>query len=424
MNINDQSDPEEKQNARARRRRAKRQVIEQLTPDEQSSYVDEVAKRAAPSFDFFLFSLLAGLLTGVGYLLDSPHLLIAGALVAPLMAPLVGIGLGTVLGSTQYFGRSMGGFLLGSLLVFITGGLVGLVARIWMPMQLVQVHVHTQLTLPPFLVIAVGAVLTAATLVKQRYNPAIPSVALAYGLYLPISASGFGLGSGMPYLVADGAVLFVIFLSWVTLLMAATLGVMGFKPNTLFGYSIGGVVMLVGIILAIGFGGAGAVLGGQIALPTTPPTPTVSPMPTMTQTATKAPPTASFTPSLTATITRTPTITPTATATPVEALVRVQEEAGAFMRDAPDGNIISTLFNGSVVVLTGNRASGQSSRTWLQVFDLENQVEGWILKSLLITATPAPTLPPPPTATDTKVPTATVPATDTPTSTQAATATP
>lgn len=413
MNLNDRPDPEEIQSARARRRRAKRQVIEQLTPDEQSSYTDEVAKRAAPSFDFFLFSLIAGLLMAIGYLLDSPHLLLAGALVAPMMAPLVGIGLGTVLGSTQYFGRSIGGFLLGSLLVLLSGGLVGLVARIWMPLQLVQVHVHTQLTVPPFLVIGVGAVLTAATLVKQRFNPAIPSVALAYGLYLPISAAGFGLGSGMSYLGADGAVLFVIYLSWVTLLMAAALGVMGFRPNTLFGYSIGGVVTLVGIILAIGFGGAGAVLGGQIALPTTPPSPTVSPLPTLTETATQAPPTASFTPSLTPTQSRTPTITPTATATPVEALVRVQEEAGAFMRDAPDGNIISTLFNGSVVVLSGQTDTGQGSRTWLQVFDLENQVEGWILQSLLITATPAPTEPPPPTATRTQPATATVPVTDT-----------
>lgn len=424
MNINDQPDPEELKNARARRRRARRQVIEQLTPDEQSGYVDEVAKRAAPSFDFFLFSLIAGLLMGIGYLLDSPYFLLGGALVAPLMAPLVGVGLGTVLGSTRYFGRSMGGFLLGSLLVLLSGALAGLAARLWMPMQLVQVHVHTQLTLPPFIVIGVGAVMMAATLIKQRFNPAIPSVALAYGLYLPISAAGFGLGSGMNYLLADGSVLYLIYLSWVTLLMAAASGVMGFRPSTLFGYSIGGVVTLVGIILAIGFGGAGAVIGGQVALPSMPPSPTVSPMPTLTQTATKAPPTASFTPSSTPTQSLTPTISPTATATPVEALVRVQEEAGAFMRDAPDGNIISTLFNGSLVVLTGETASGQGSRTWLQVFDLENQLEGWILQSLLITATPEPTLPPPPTATHTQAPTATVPATDTPEPPPAATATP
>jgi hypothetical protein len=328
-----------------------------------------------------------------------------------------------VLGSTPYFGRSIGGFLLGSLLVFLAGGLTGLAARIWMPLQLVQVHVYTQLTLPPFIVVGVGAVLTAATLVKQRFNPAIPSVALAYGLYLPLSAAGFGLGSGMTSLVADGLVLYAIYLAWVTLLMAAASGVMGFRPYSLFGYSIGGVIALVGIILAIGFGGAGAVLGGQIALPTSPPSATPSLSPTLTLTATPAPPTASFTPSLTPTQTLTPTITSTPTATPVEALVKVDEEYGAVVRDKPDGNIISTLFNGSVVILLGDTAGGNSGRVWARVFDLENQVEGWVLRSLLVTATPAPTIPPPPTATYTQAPTATQAATKAPTR-PAATATP
>jgi hypothetical protein len=411
MNLSDPQDPEEIQNSRARRRRARRQVIEPLTPDEKSNYIDEVAKRASPSFDFFLFSLVAGLVMGVGYLLDSPHLLIAGALIAPLMSPLVGVGLGTVLGSAPYFGRSIGGFLLGSLLVFLAGALAGLAGRIWMPLNLMQVHVYTQLTVPPCIVVGAGAVLTTATLVKQRFNPAIPSVALAYGLYLPLSAAGFGMGSGLTSLVADGLVLFAIYMAWVTLLMAAASGVMGFRPYSLFGYSIGGVIALVGIILVIGFSGAGAVLGGQIALPTSPPSVTPSLAPTKTLTATPAPPTASFTPSLTSTQTLTPTITSTPTATPVEALVKVNEEYGAVVRDKPDGNIISTLFNGSVVIMLGDTAGGNGGRTWAHVYSLENQKEGWVLRSLLVTATPAPTVTPPPTATRTQPPTATQAAT-------------
>lgn len=397
MNLPENPLPEEKQSAAARRRRARRQVIARLTQDERAAYIDEIANRAAPSFDFFLFSLLAGVLMGIGYLIDSPYLLLLAALVAPLMAPLVGIGLGTVLGSARHFGRSIGGFLLGSFLVLLVSALAGLASRIGIPLQLLQANLHSRLTMPPFVVLGIGSVLTAASLVKGRFNPSIPSIALAYGLYLPLSASGFGLGSGAPYLWPDGLVLYLIHLAWAVLLMAITLGVMGFRPYTLFGYSLGGAIALVGIVLVIGFGGAGAVLGGQLALPTRPPSPTPSPQPTLTQTPSPIPPTNSPTPSLSPTITLTATISPTPSATPVEALVRVgQEFAGAYVRDAPDGNIVSTLFNGSLVILLGEVDQGVNSRTWVKVLDLENQVEGWVLQSLLVTATPdmPVTLPP------------------------------
>ena len=389
MSLPEQPFPKDRQNSASRRRRARRQVISRLTKDEKASYIDEIASRAAPSFDFFLFSLLAGVLLGFGYLIDSPYLLLLGALAAPLMAPLIGIGLGTVLGSVRHFGRSIGGFMVGCFLVVLAGALAGLAGRIWMPLPMVQANLHTRLTITPFVVLGIGAVLTAATLVKGRFNPSIPSIALAYGLYLPLSASGFGLGSGEPYLWPDGLVLFVIHLAWVVLVTAITLGVMGFRPYTLFGYSLGGVIALVGIVLVIGFGGAGAALGGQFALPTRPPSPTPSPEPTMTLTPSPIPPTDIPTPSLTATITLSPTISPTPSATPAEALVRVQQEfAGAYLRDAPDGNIVSTLFNGSLVILLGEVDQGINSRTWVKVLDLENQVEGWVLQSLLVTATP------------------------------------
>jgi hypothetical protein len=390
MNLPENTPPEEPRRTAARRRRASRQVIAALTPDERSTYIDEVANRAAPSFDFFLFSLLAGAIISFGLILDSPYLLLLGALAAPLMSPVVGVSLGTVLGSTRHFGRSLGGLAIGSFLVLLTGALAGFAVRIWLPMNLLQVYLHAQLTWPPFLVIGIGAVMTAATLVKENFNPNIPSTAVAYALYLPLAASGFGLGSGLPFLWPDGLVLFAIHLAWVILLGAITLGIMGFRPYSLFGYSIGGVIALIGIVLAIGFGGAGAVVGGEIALPTHTPTITPSITATTTPTNTPVPPTATFTPSTTPTISLTPTITETPTVTPVEALVSVGNDfSGAVLRDAPNGRIISSLFNGSLVIIIGDLQLDENNRIWVKVLDVENNVEGWVLQSLLITATPS-----------------------------------
>lgn len=85
---------EEQELSRARRRRARRKVISPLTPDEKTSYIQGVLRKAAPSFDFFLFSLFSGTVIGLGFMLDSPYVMLLGVLLAPVMAPVVGTSLG------------------------------------------------------------------------------------------------------------------------------------------------------------------------------------------------------------------------------------------------------------------------------------------------------------------------------------------
>ncbi|MBI3160226.1 MAG: SH3 domain-containing protein [Chloroflexi bacterium] len=380
-------------------------MISLLTPDERAGYLDAVARKAAPSFDFFLFSLLAGALLGIGYLVDSPYLLVLGAMTAPLMAPLVGVSLGTILGSTQYFGRSLGGMAIASLLVLFSSALAGLLGRLWLPLEMIQAHLHSQLAWPPFLVIGIAAVLTSSTLVKEDWQTSVSSVALAYGLFTPLSAAGLGLGSGVPHLWPDGLVLFALYLAWATLLGAATLAIMGFRPLSLFGYSIGGAIALVMVLLALAVGGAGMVVGGQVALPTETFTPTSTRTLTPTASHTPEPPTATPTASRTATASTTPTITLTPSPTPIQALVIVGEGFnGAFLRDAPNGRIIASLFNGSIVQILGETQLDESNRLWLRVLSLETDDVGWILQSLLVTATP-PTTDTPPAAEGTATPT-------------------
>ena len=96
-----------------------------MESDDRVDFLDKVAHRASPSFDFFLFSLLAGAVIAVGYLLDSEPILVLAAILSPLMAPVIGIALGTVVGSVQFFLRSLVGLLIGSSLVFLVGILAG-----------------------------------------------------------------------------------------------------------------------------------------------------------------------------------------------------------------------------------------------------------------------------------------------------------
>ena len=381
----------------ARRRRAQRLLLP-LSADEREAFLDDIAYRTSPSLDFYLFSLLSGLILALGLWLDAPALLVLGALFAPTMTPLVGVALGTISGSMRFFGRSLIGLLTASLLVFVTSLSIGFMASYWQPFEFSQAYLHTQLARHHFLVLAVGSILTAIAIVRTRRRAAVASVALAYELYVPLAAAGLGLGSGVPHLWPDGLVVFSIHFAWAAILGTITLVILGFRPLTIFGYTAGGVLTIIGVILLIGLGGAGAAVGGQVALPTftpseTPlPTETMTPSPTGTATITPIPATVTLPATLTASITVPPSETPIPSPTPVYAIVSAPEEySGAILRDGPSfaNTAITSILNGTLIEVLSEIPTQSGDVAWLNV-KLPDGPEGWMLQSAITIATPVP----------------------------------
>jgi hypothetical protein len=312
------------------------------------------------------------------------------------MAPAVGVALGTIIGSYKFFFRSLIGLLIGGTLVFLGSALVGIVARYWRPGDLSQAYLFAQLSWTNFALLAVGAVFTAVTMAHQDRSPAAPSVALAYVIYLPVAVAGFGLSSGAAHLFPDGLVLAAVHLAWVALLGALALAVLGFRPMTLFGYTLSGAVVLVGVILLIGFSAFSAVFGAfgeQLALPTPVPsaTLTVTPVPpTPTLTLTPVPP--SLTPTLTLTPTRTPTATFTASPTPLPIYALVEPDEGACLREEPDlqaAPVGPCLLKDTLLQILPETAEADGY-SWVKVIVVQDDRVGWVLQDLLLVATPEP----------------------------------
>ncbi len=379
----------------ARRRRARR-LLAPLDADERVVVLEQLRRRTSPNFDFFLFSALAGLIFAIGLALDSPALLVLGAVLAPLMAPVVGLSFATVIGSYKVFLRSLVGLAMGSLLVFGVGLAAGLLSRVWMPLPLNLAYLNAELSVINFILLSVGAVFTAATMAHHEKSPAAPSIALAYTLYLPVVTAGFGAGSGAPHLFPDGLVVFAIHLAWGALLGAITLAVLGFRPMTIVGYTLGGAVTLISIALLFGISAYSTTLGWfgtplAVATYTSTPTLTRTPVPpTPTKTSTPVPPT--ITPTTTPTKTRTPTPTQTYTPTPVSVYARIGPAEGALVRSGPgfsESILYPGVMQGVLVQLIGEPVL-KDGYTWIQILVVEDGRQGWILQSLLDIATPEP----------------------------------
>jgi len=373
----------------ARRRRANR-LLAPLEGPARASFLDQLGRRTSPDFDFFLFSLLSGLLLGLGLLLDAPSVLLLGGLAAPLMAPAVGIAFGTVIGSARFFFRSFAGLLIGGALAFWAGSLIGMLSFLKPDAAYDLAHSFARLSWINFIVLAVGILLTSLLMTQQEQAPRVTSIAVAFELYLPLVAAGFGLTSKSPGMWPDGLVVFVVYLSWMALLGALVLAFSGLHPVSVFGYTMSGAVLLLGIILLLGISGAGTAIGTQLGLPMPPTatptltaTPTQSP-PSPTPSRTPAPPTATWTPRPSAT-TR-PSATPTASPTPepVYAVINALsgDPPGAVLRAEPGGRIIKTYLNGTLLQVLPE-VETINGVVWVKVIVVSDGNVGWILNELI-----------------------------------------
>ena len=189
----------------------------------------------------------------------------------------------------------------------------------------------------------------------------------------------------------------MIYLACAALLSAVTLLLLGIRPMTIFGYTLGGAMFLLGILVVIGLSGAGVAFGGQLALPTpipsVTPTVTMTPTPTLTPsiTPTPVPPTATPTPSTTPSVT--PSLTPTFTAspTPVYAVVNAAEGGGAILRAEPGFGTdqVTSVLNGTTVQIIDEKPVEANNVFWLNV-RIPDGRQGWMLETTLLVATPAP----------------------------------
>jgi len=390
----------------ARRRRQRRRLIPSSS-DERAEFLEDLAHRAYPTLEFFIFSILAGAILGASYMLDSQALLFLGVLLAPVMTPWIGMVLATVTGSWRYFFQTFLGFLLGAVLIFATGALAGFASRIFMPITLTQAFVHTRLWWPDLFVLLLGAVLFPISIVRSEDKPILPSAMLAYEFYLPLSAAAVGLGSGVRGLYPDGLYIFVIHVSLAILVGIITLLIMGFRPYTLAGFTLGTTIILIAIVTLIFISGLWTLVPAQYnpfaastPMPSATPTglattaPAFSPQPGFSPT--PLPPTDTPTATASATLVfptpETPTASPSPLPTPIFAKIFTSQDTGVTVRTEPSGPILTTLVNGWLVEVLPEKQE-YNGKVWAHIrftTDRIGTVEGWVYQSLLVMATPAP----------------------------------
>lgn len=370
---------------------------------DRGKFLHDLSLRMVPTFDYFLFTLLAGVILVVAFLFDSPALYVLAVLLAPFMAPAVGISLGTIAGSLPFVLRSLGSLLAGCLIMFLCGLLAGWAAQLlpernyWFAYQFSAFH------WPDLLVVVIGAGLAAYLVLRApAQKPLVASVAIAYGLYLPAGVAGFGLSGNAAGLWPNALAVLITHGIWVALAASLVLALAGLRPLNGVGYGLGFLYLLGGII-AVVFSSVSVpqtpdimfpkplgtlAPGGDFVLfePSVTPSLTTSPLPSQTM----VPPTLTITPTRTLLPTQTATQTITPHPTPVWARINASEGGGAFIREEPNYNapVVQSILNETLVEVLPEVVE-DGGVAWVQIRMADGKT-GWIVRALLRTATPAP----------------------------------
>jgi hypothetical protein len=409
--------------ARARRRRALRRA--QFPTDEtgRAELFTHLVRRAFPSYELFVFSLVAGAILGLGYLFNAQAFLIFGILVAPLLTPWVGTTLSIVAGALRLFLQTFTALLISALIIFLGAWLAGFASRPFQPMTLNEAFIHSRLWWYDLVALTIGAILITISFVRSEDRPYLPSALLAYELFLPLSAAGFGLGSGVGLgeIWPQGLFVFFVHIAWATIFGLLTLFFLRFYPTSFGGFVFTGLIAAALIAVIVIYMDFGNWIGTQTGL--TPPTPvtviestaTLSAIPSIVPSLTTEPETpviASSASTVSVSRTARPSATPatlpptetstetvTAEPTPILAIIRAAEGGGAFVREQPGGQALITLANGATVTIVPNEFQDVNGVIWVHVVARveDRQVEGWILQTLLQTATPIADWQPSPT---------------------------
>jgi hypothetical protein len=378
---------------RSRRRRANRMLVPEGA-NERAALLSSLARRAVPSVEFFLFALFCGAVLGAAFLRDSQALLLLGILLAPLMTPWVGLTLAIQTGSLRFFFLTLGGLLIACVLVFFTGALAGLAGHLWLPLPLINANIYTHLWPESLFLVLLGAVLLTVSFVRSEQKPILPSIMLAYGLFLPLSAGGVGLGIGSTALWQDGAQVFAFYLAAAVLAGIITLAALRFRPIKTIGYLLPFLMVLVSLASVLIFSGLTTIIRDAIIttrridpLPTLPIVIVPSKTPTPTDTPTVAP---------TFTQTEPYTATTTPQPTPAYAVITSNSGGGALVYSEPGGGTVLTpLSNGIIVQVLPEIQTSADGRNWVRVIynGTSGIVNGWVLTTVLTATTETPPIP-------------------------------
>lgn len=195
----------------------------------------QLREASEPDFDYFVLVLLSCAIATFGLLIDSAATIIGAMLVAPLMSPILGLGLASIRGDTTLLRNAGTALFRGALFAVALSIIIT-----WVNSNLPFISLQTipneiiARTRPSPIDLGValaGGLAATFALVQPNLSAALPGVAIATALMPPLCTIGIGVALG-DWSIARGATL--LFITNAVTIAASAIALffaMGFSPR-------------------------------------------------------------------------------------------------------------------------------------------------------------------------------------------------
>ncbi len=215
-----------------------RRIVPPVSQERRGEVQVRLRDSSEPDFSYFLLVLLSSVIATLGLLMNSPATIIGAMLVAPLMSPIIGLGLGSIRGDDRLLREAAAALFRGSALAVLIATLLTLNNRLIPFIPLLaenlpsEVMSRTQPTPMDLGVAIAGGLAAAFALAMPNISAALPGVAIATALLPPLATVGIGLAY-QRWDVAGGA--FLLFITNSVAIAASAMivfFVLGFTPRS------------------------------------------------------------------------------------------------------------------------------------------------------------------------------------------------
>jgi uncharacterized hydrophobic protein (TIGR00271 family) len=212
------------------------QYLKPVDYSRRKEIVEDITTAATPGFDYFFLVILSSSIATLGLINDSPAVIIGAMLVAPLMSPILGVGLGSLTADAKLARNSFTALIRAAVLSILLAILITL-SNIYIPFvpSLIEVPQEvlsrTQPTVNDLIIALAGGLAASYALAKPNLSAALPGVAIATALMPPLSTVGIGIALGRWDIAISAALLFLT--NAITIAFSAILifFLEGFRPR-------------------------------------------------------------------------------------------------------------------------------------------------------------------------------------------------
>ena len=187
-----------------------RSIVPQIDREHRAKLVDRLNSNSQFDFDFLALMSLATLIAALGLARNSGAVVIGAMLVAPLMTPLVAIGLALVQANEKLLKSALKSVLLGFAVALMIGVVTGACIKLAAPNYAISQQMLAR-DLPNFidLIVALASGVAAAyAMGRPHLVSALPGVAIAAALVPPIATAGLAVPLGSWQLAGGASLLF------------------------------------------------------------------------------------------------------------------------------------------------------------------------------------------------------------------------